>query len=122
MHPGVGAVHDVDEPPLINLHVVGLNDEVADRLGRLPRGDRDIRAPHVGVRRSRGNVVARLLRVKRLPDIDRPYARVEPRHEDQLPVEKLCKRLAAGVGAEATASIAEVTALLENIEVGDDGR
>src|SRR5687767_3444087 len=112
MHPGVGAVHDVDETALINFNVVGLNHEVTDLLGRLSRGDRDIRAPHVGLRRGRGNVVSCLLRLKRLSDVDRSYARVEPGHEYQFPVEKLGEIFAAGVGAEATASVAEVTAVL----------
>ena len=57
MHPRISTVHDVNVSALINLDVVGLDDEVADLHGRLARGDCNIRAADVGVGGRRRNIV-----------------------------------------------------------------
>src|SRR4030095_15634132 len=122
MHARVGAVYDINQPTIINLDVVGLDRKVADLHGRLARGDRDIRAPDIGVGRRGRNVVRYLLGAERIPDVDRPHPCVEPRDKGQFPVVNLGEIFAASVGAEATAAVAEVTALLIDLVIRDDRR
>ena len=122
MHPRVGTVYDVNKTTLVNLDVVGLDGEVADLHGRLARGDCNIRAPDVGVGGRRGNVVRYFPGAKRISYVDRPHPCVEPRYEDQLPVEEIGEIFAAGVGTEAAAAVAEVTAVLTDLVIGDDRR
>src|SRR4030095_13345500 len=122
MHPAVGAVYDINQPTIINLDVVGLDPEVADLHGGLTRSDRDIRAPDVGIGRRRGNIMRYLLGAERIPDVDRPLPCVEPGDEGKFPVVNVGEIFAAGMGAEATAAVAEVTAVLTDLVIGDDRR
>src|SRR5262245_11132027 len=122
MHTRVGAVDDVNQPTIINLDIVGLNDEIADLHGRLARGNRDIRAADISVRRCGGNVVRYFFWDKWIPHVDRPNPCVEPRDKGQFSVVNVGEVFAAGVGAEATAAVAEVTALLVDLVIGNDRR
>src|SRR5262245_33809423 len=122
MHTRVGAVYDVNQSTVINLDVVRLDDEVADLDGRLARGNCDIRAADISVSRRCGNVVRYLLGAERIPHVDRPHPCVEPRDKGQFPVINVGEVFAAGVGAEATAAVAEITALLVDLVIGNDRR
>src|SRR5262245_30464796 len=122
MHTRVGAVYDVTQSTVINLDVVRLDDEVADLDGRLTRGDCDIRAADIGVGRCCRNVVRYFLWAKCIPNVDRPHPCVEPRDKGQFPVVNVGEVFAAGVGAEATAAVAEISAGLIDLVIGDDRR
>src|SRR5262245_35048636 len=122
MHTRVGAVYDVNQPTVINLDVVGLDNKVTDLDGRLARGNRDVRAADIGVGSCGGNVVRYFLRAKRIPNVDSPHPCVEPRNKSQFPVINVREIFAAGMSTEATAAVAEVTALLVDLVIGNDRR
>lgn len=122
MHPGVGAIYDVDVSALIDLDIVGLDGEVADLHRRLARGNCNVRAADIRIGGRGWNVIAYLLRAEWISYIDRPHSCIEPRYKDQLSVEKIGEIFAAGVSAEATTPVAEVTTVLIDLVVGDDGR
>ena len=122
MHPGVGAIYDVDVSALIDLDIIGLDGEVADLHRRLARGNCDIRAPDIGIGGRRWNVISNLFGAEWISYIDRPHPCIEPRDEDQLSVEKIGEIFTAGMSAKATTAVAEVTAVLIHLVIGDDRR
>src|SRR5712691_12686386 len=105
VHPGVGAVDDVDEAAPVNLDVVGLDDDVA----RIVDAQLAALGARIGSCRSPRNEEAHLTRAERLADVDRPHAGIEPGGKHQLAVEDAGERLVAGVGTETAAAGAEVT-------------
>src|SRR5262245_57159226 len=112
MHSRVGAVYNVNQSTIIHIDVVSLNSEVADLHGRLARSNRNRRTADVGVSCRRGDIIPYLLGEERIPDVDRAHPCVEPGDKDQFPVINVGEILAASMGAEATAPVAEVTAVL----------
>src|SRR5512147_1539026 len=80
VHAGVRTVNDVDVAAIVDFDVIGLNGDLATFVSA------PAYTPLVGLRGHRRNVVADLLRVERIADVDRTHARVEPRDEDDAPV------------------------------------
>ena len=102
MCAGVGAINDVDEPPLVSVHVVSLDG------GRAIQDAVDGRAPQIRVGRNVWNEETYFVWSKRIAIIDRPYPSGEVSNEYDLLVEGVPEVLIGGMGTEATATLAEV--------------
>src|SRR6266581_6183554 len=118
MQAGVGAVDDVDEAAAVDLDVVGLDHDVADRV----YADLATLRARVRLRRRRRDEEADLARAEGLANVDGAHAGVEPRREHQLAVEDAGERLVARVRPETAAPGAEVAARRRNMVVGDAHR
>src|SRR2546428_337110 len=99
VHPRAVAVDDVDQAAIVDLDVVG--HVVA--IGRVGVGFR--------------NVERHLRRGVRLPNVPDAHAAVEPRDRRQLAVERVVEVLLGGVGAEAYAASAIVSARVSFAEL-----
>src|SRR5205814_5934873 len=105
--PGVGAIREIDEPAVVDLHVVRLDGNLA-----APRPVRH--APLAGALGGGGDVEGGLARRIRIAHVDGAHAAAEIRDEDELAVEDRRKALAAGVRAEAPAPPAEAALRLRD--------
>src|SRR6266852_3843470 len=111
MHPGIGAVDDVDVAAVVGLHVVALDRDLAAILAV------DLDAALHRRLGDRRDEVADLLRRVRIADVDGAHAGVEPGDEGELLTEHRRRALVRRMRAEAAAARAEVSRRLGNVEV-----
>jgi hypothetical protein len=110
MHAGVGPIHEVDEPAVVHLDVVGLDGNLA----RLHPADP--RAALVGVRRGGRNVEPDFRRPIRIADVQRPDPGVEVGNEQDFLVVDRREGLVARVRTESPAAVAEIPAGFRDLE------
>src|SRR5207302_2288540 len=121
VHSGVGAVDDVDIAAVVDVDVVGLDGDLA-ALAAVGRLDAALVGPVGGGR----DVIADLARMKRIADVDRAHAGVEPGHEESAPGIHGRLVFVDGMRAEAPAAAAEAAARslagFGHVERGDTDR
>ena len=103
MQSSVGAINQIDQTSVIDLHIVGLNRGLA----AIDAGDRD--TPLVGIWSRRGNVVRHFCWLEGVAHVDGPHARVEPGKHLHLLVERRTHRPLRAVWAEAPTPLTKAT-------------
>src|SRR3954470_22896588 len=101
MHPGIGAVDDVDVSALVALHVVGLDRPLAARLAI------DLDAARSGPFSNGRDIKTDFARPIRIADVVRPTPGVEPSDEGELLVEDRRHALVRAMRAEPAAARTE---------------
>src|SRR5207249_8967883 len=112
MHASIRAVDNIDIAAVVDLEVVGLDRDLA-ALGAVWH----FHAALVGLAGLRGDVIADLLRLIRVADVDRAHPRVEPGYEHQAFRVHRRLVLVRRMRAEAAAAGAEIAARLGHVEI-----
>src|SRR5262249_16592251 len=111
MHAGIGAVDQIDVAAVVGFHVVAL-----DR-GLAAVHSINLDAALVGRLRDRGDEGADLLRLIRVAHVDRAHAGIEVGDKGDLLVEHRRHALIRGMRAEASPTLAEISARLGHREI-----
>ena len=116
MQSGVGPIDEINQAPIVDVNVVGLNCSLA-LFDAVDRG-----TTLIGIGCRRGNVIPHFPRLERVSHVDNPHTRVEPRQRLHLLVERRRHRRLRSVWAEAPSPITETTRRFLHLKCGDRPR
>jgi hypothetical protein len=111
MHPGIGAIDDVDVAAIIGFHIVALDRGLAT-LHTV-----DLHAALVGCLRDRWDEVADLLRLVGGANVHCTHAGIEIGDEGDFLVEHRCHAFIRGMRPETPAALAEISARFGDHEI-----
>ena len=106
MHAGVGAIHDVDVPAVIDVHVIRLNRHLAALIRT------GAHAALVRLVCNGGDIIGNLLRMEGVANIESAHAGIEMRDKNNPPIVDRREIFIARMRAKPPAAVAEIAAAL----------